>query len=548
MELRWYQRDAVDAAMESWEKGFSPVVVLPTGAGKSPLQGELARFAKERKKSILFLAHRAELIRQNAEACVQFGVSPAIYSASLGMRRMGGCVVAQMQSFARIAKRSAFDFLVIDEAHLVPHKEGTQYRKIIDALKTNNANLRILGLTATPYRLQGGPITAGEGKIFDHVCFEAPVLRLVQEGYLSPVVTRATESINLDGVRTVGGEYDAREQEARAMDPHLTARVVGDVTDALVSRRCALVYGVSVAHAEHLRDAMRAAGHTSECVTGETPNRESIIDRFKSGAIRVLVSCDVLTTGFNHPPTDIIALVRATQSTSLYVQIIGRGMRVADGKRDCLVLDYGKNIERHGPIDEVRVKPKKKKAEGEQSAPTKICQHCYGEIHAACRVCPFCDMEQPAPEKPKAMSTKASKLAILSTQKIESLTAFGIRTQAKPDDVEIVTHFEVSKYRKSFDATPTLCIEYFGARKKSAIAKEWLAPEHHTTARNKFVHIWREIETQCGIKLASPPATVDDAVAAMSGDDLRCVAIEVDKSGEYPQVKKRYWRLNEDQE
>jgi DNA repair protein RadD len=154
-----------------------------------------------------------------------------------------------------------------------------------------------------------------------------------------------------------------------------------------------------------LKDEFEAHDIEVGVVTGRTEvtAREKAIADFKSGKLRCLINVNVLTTGFDHPAVDLVALVRATASTGLYVQMVGRGTRIADGKENCLILDYGQNVERHGFIDQV--KPKDKMSSGDGEAPTKQCESCQTMVHAACQICPECGFQFPAPTLNHAASS-----------------------------------------------------------------------------------------------------------------------------------------------
>jgi len=319
-------------------------------------------------------------------------------------------------------------------------------------------------------------LTQGKDAIFKSVCYSIDVKRLIREGYLSPLVSSKTSTkIELDGVGVSGGEFVLSDLELAADVDSITEAVARDIAES--RRRHVLVFGVSVGHAARLRNAIRMQGISCETVVGETPNRGKILDAFKRGEIQCITSCDVLTTGFDSPNVNLIAVVRATMSPSLWVQICGRGMRLADGKSDCVVLDYGGNIARHGPIDDVRVTAKASNGNGK--APMKICPSCLAEVPANARTCEHCDHEFPAPER-KA-NERASTLAVISGEKSEPV-------RYAVERVEYARHEKDGK-------TPSMRVSYYGPGSKSAwhpIASEWICLEHSGFARIKAETWWRQ--------------------------------------------------------
>jgi DNA repair protein RadD len=291
-----------------------------------------------------------------------------------------------------------------------------------------------------------------------------------------------------------------------------------------------MIFGTSVAHAKRLRNEMNIRGVSCDVITGETERgqRDEIIGRFKRRDLACLASCDVLTTGFDAPVVDVLALVRPTMSPSLYVQMVGRGMRIADGKSDCLLLDYGGNIARHGPIDDVKVKPKGKKTDGE--APTKICPKCMAVQAPAIRVCEHCGYEWPAPER-KA-NDKASNLPALSLE-IKPPAPPAVPERHDVGRVEWVKHFKAG----DDTAPPTLRIDYFpegnvmGLGRK--IASEWVCVQHEEGgfAWRKAMRWWEE---HVGCRL---PESVDDAITLLEDGHMRpVVAIETTKEGKWDRV------------
>ncbi|WP_373182629.1 DEAD/DEAH box helicase family protein [Halomonas campaniensis] len=355
--LRPYQQEAVRRVVSHFRGSDDPaVVVLPTGSGKSLVIAELARLARGR---VLVLAHVRELVEQNHAKYQAYGLSADIFSAGLGRKESGRQVVfGSVQSVVRGLDRfddGNFTLLVIDECHRVSPAEDSSYRQVIDHLRAANPRLKILGLTATPYRLGQGFIyhrhhhgmVRGEADSFFRDCvFEQPLRLMVKQGYLAEPrrIDAAVERYDFSAL-TPGTSGLFREEELnRVVAGHrATPGIIAEVVERARERQGVMLFAASVAHAEEILGYLPAG--EAALVTGETPSaeRERLIAAFKARELRYLVNVAVLTTGFDAPHVDLIAILRPTESVSLYQQIVGRGLRLSPGKRDCLILDYAGN-------------------------------------------------------------------------------------------------------------------------------------------------------------------------------------------------------------
>lgn len=417
--LRDYQQRTIDMLYASMrEKDGNPVAVLPTGAGKSHIVAALCKDAVQNwpETQILMLTHVKELIEQNAEKMLlHWPDAPlGIYSAGLKRKELNSITFAGIQSIAKKADLIGhIDLCVIDECHLLNNTQQGSYRKLINDLLEINPNLRVIGLTATPYRLGQGLLTEGDDALFDYLVEPVTIEELVKRGYLAPLKSKATsDKLATDNVAKRGGEFVASElQKAVNTDP-LNHAIVSEVIQKAGDRKAWLFFCSGVEHSYAVRNVLRQEGITAETVTGDTPadERKRILSEFKSGKIRALTNANVLTTGFDYPDIDLIAMLRPTMSPSLYVQMAGRGLRIKSHTDHCLVLDFAENVERHGPI--TNVIPPRKKGSKVGEAPVKICDQCHEILHLSVRVCPECGYQ--FPERPKALGLKLSDADIMA--------------------------------------------------------------------------------------------------------------------------------------
>jgi len=342
LSLRDYQSAAIQAIYDYYERAKGDVcLVIPTAGGKSLVmasfvEGVLKAWPDQR---ILIVTHVRELIEQNhAELKRLWPEAPAgIYSAGLKQRDIAARILfAGIQSIHRKLREVGHcDLVLIDEAHLIPRASNTLYRRFLDGLKRQNPLLKVIGFTATPFRLDSGRLHEGKDAIFTDIAFEVSVRELIDAGYLAPLVSkRMAAQLDVSGVGSRAGEFIARELEAAIDQDAITASAVEEILAYGHDRKSWLVFCAGVEHAFHVRDALRAQGIACATIVGDTPSaeREAIIQAFKAGQIRCLTNANVLTTGFNAPGVDLIAMLRPTQSAGLYVQIVGRGCRLADGK------------------------------------------------------------------------------------------------------------------------------------------------------------------------------------------------------------------------
>nr|WP_105200580.1 DEAD/DEAH box helicase [Pseudoalteromonas sp. T1lg10] len=361
--LRDYQQQAVDNTLAHFRKSQrSAVIVLPTGAGKSLVIAELARLARY---PILVLTHVKELVEQNANKFRDMGLTPGIFSAGLKDKNLNEQVTfASIQSLARSIDKlqQHYSLVIIDECHRVSTEQTSQYAQVITQLKKINPGLKVLGLTATPYRLISGWVyhrhyhgfvRGPSDAPFDDCIYELPLRYLINKGYLTPprIVDAAVQHYDFSALLNGGsapseGDLNALlQQSTRA-----TKAIITDVMAQSDTRRGVMIFAATVAHAEEIHRYLPPG--QAHIIVGATPaaERDDIIARFKRQEFKYLVNVSVLTTGFDAPHVDFIALLRPTESVSLYQQIIGRGLRLCADKHECLVIDYaGNGFDIHHP-------------------------------------------------------------------------------------------------------------------------------------------------------------------------------------------------------
>jgi DNA repair protein RadD len=478
--LRSYQQDAIKAVTDYWAKGGgNPLVEMATGTGKSMVIAELTRSLMEEypRMRILMLVHVRELVGQNFAALLKvWPDAPAgIYSAGLGKRDAHHRITfASIQSvFRRADLLGDRDLIHIDEAHLVPAKGEGMYRQLLDDIHARSPHARVCGFTATPYRLDTGRLDAGTSRLFDETVYTYGIARGIEDGFLSPLVSKAgLTEIDVSAVQRRGGEFVPAQLE-KASDK-ITAQAVAEICDFGKSRRSWLVFCAGVKHAFNVRDAMRGQGISCETVTGDTPSgeRDSILRRFKAGEIKCLTNAQVLTTGFDAPAVDLVVMLRPTLSTSLYVQIVGRGTRLSSGKENCLVLDYAGNIRRHGPVDSVGAESKTFNPDSEtgkvpvDSVRAKECPGCQELIAINSITCKICGHEFPREEKPKHEAEAEKSVGILSGEKVapQQIPVVDWRLDryqkiGMPDSIKVTFIAGISEYREwiAFEHGMTRC-------------------------------------------------------------------------------------------
>jgi DNA repair protein RadD len=527
-----HQMEAVDAAFEKATPGEPSLIVLPTASGKSVITAEMCRRAVQNWGGrVLMIVRSRELCEQNLEKMI--GLWPeapvGVHSAGLGRKDIHDqilfCTIGSVHSKAHLLGR--VDMLIIDEAHMVDNKEAGTYRKFISELRRYCPHLVIYGLTASPFRGNGVWLTAGENPLFVRTVYEIKMQFLMDNGFLSPLVLADNETLmRSDGISTTNGDYSIKELSEAHDRAELVAAACADLVDRGHSRKTWIVFGVTIAHCEHIRDELIGLGVDAAVISEKTPSseRKALIARHRAGNLRCLVSVNALSVGFDSPGTDLVCLMRSTKSPVFYLQSAGRGMRVSKStsKVDCLWVDYTDTTERLGPIDKITGRLPTGGRKGE--APHKLCPNCGSQNPASATECMDCGFQFPPPERIKH-GAQASAAAVLSSQRDSMF--------------ETVPVSEVRyKLHEKPGSPPSLRVEYYDGLLKKA--SEWCCLSHAGFARTKAERWWQQRS-----KIDAIPGSAQEALEWIEYSDAilrKPEAIIVTKAEKYPSIVSYHWQ------
>lgn len=521
--LREYQQRALNE-LYAWfgenDEG-NPVVNLPTGSGKSHIIAELCKDAIQSWPStrILMMSHVKELIEQNADKMRgHWPNAPlGVYSAGMNRRDIDQITFASIQSVrARARQIGHRDLILIDECHLINNRAQGNYRKLIAALTEINPNVRVIGLTATPYRLGQGLLTDGE--LFHDIIEPVTIPELVRGGYLAPLKSKHTEAmIDTSKVHKRGGEFVAGELQSAA--DAITQQAISEIIARAADRRHWILFCAGVSHAEHCAAELDSYGIPAACITGKTPKgeRARLIQQFKAGEITALTNADVLTTGFDAPDTDLIAFLRPTMSPALYVQMAGRGMRLKKHTDHCLVLDFAGNVEDHGPL--TGVTPPKMSGEGGGEAPAKACPECDELVHSSIMMCPECGYVWPKKEKEMRLSN-ADIMGIQATE------------------ME-VTDWTWSKHTSQKSGKSMVKVKYYGGL-SDPVVTEYHCVEHGGIVGTRALAAVARIADKCGLLQQEAPNDLSDMARWLNQGTPPSIIL-YHKRGKFYEIEDRIW-------
>jgi len=537
LTLRPYQRAGIDALYDHWsEGGGNGLLVYPTGAGKSLVLAAIVQelLAQYPGMRIGVVTHVRELIQQDHQELLRlWPAAPAgIYSAGLGRKDTSQRIIfAGIQSaWKRTRELGAFDLLLIDEAHLISRSTDTTYGKFIGALREMNPEMRVIGLTATPYRLDSGRLDDGSDALFEKIIYEAKLSDLIDEGYLAPLISKGMSEIDVSSVSKRGGEFVAGDLERAANDDAVVQAAVAELVAYGADRKAWLVFCSGVKHAAHVRDEITGHGITCEAITGDMDSgqRDSIIQRFRRGEIRCLTSVGVLTTGFNVPHVDLVGMMRPTLRTGLCVQQVGRGFRTAPGKDNCLVLDWAGNVRRHGPVDLIEIKPnrggKKEAGVTVDTVRAKECPSCKSLAALNAQTCAFCGHEWTMDKA--RHDAEADDVAILSRD---------LRNQP-PEEIAVVTW--MARRHVKAGSPDSLRVTYSAGLMSYP---EWVLFEHSGPGRYRAEKWW-----QAHGGLMPVPDSVEEALVRWS-ELTQPAFIAVRKNGKWWNIVSRRFTQSQEQ-
>lgn len=358
----------------------------PTGSGKTLLASTMVKGAADKSRRIIWLAHRTELIAQTSRTFDALGIDHGFMAAGMPFNKHKSVYIGSIGSvMSRLEGLHPFDLLIADEAHRSVSKT---WQNVIEAINPR----WVIGLSATPCRLDG----RGLGENFDAIVHGEPVASLIAGGFLSPFKVYAPSVIDLTGVRTTAGDYNAADVAAASDKPVITGSAVEHYQRLTPGAR-AVVFCTSVKHAEHVAAAFNEDGVKAASIDGTMgrDERANIIGSFVRGETLVLTSCDLVSEGFDVPGIECAISLRPTKSLSLWLQQVGRALRFVPGKT-AIILDHAGNTDRHGFPDDPRewTLDAKVKRKREAAMPLKTCKHCF-TIYRPARTCPGCGFEAP---------------------------------------------------------------------------------------------------------------------------------------------------------
>ena len=527
MKLRAYQAEAVASCWQHIQSTTTnPCIEAPTGAGKSLIIAQLVKDVIDWSGRVLILCHRKELIEQNAEKIKTLAplVDVGIYSAGLSSRDTEhSCIVAGIQSVhSRADELGAFDVVLVDEAHLIPSDGDGMFLTFLAHAKLINPNIRVVGLTATPYRLKEG-LVCGPDRVLNTICHTIGIKPLIADGYLSPLISKHAEAQpDLSDIDVRGGEFVAGQLTDELSDGLVVAEAVAEMLSKTTERKSVLIFCAGREHASQVAEmvAFLSPEASVAMVDGLTSptERAATLAYFKAGSIKFLINIDVLTTGFDAPNIDCVAMLRPTLSPGLYYQMCGRGLRVAPGKADCLILDFGGNIERHGPIDRMAIKPQPK-GSGKNAPPAgKHCKVCREVSPVSVTVCIKCG---------EAFETDSNP-----THDAEASVADILSQPATTFEVESVSYSEHTKKGADDTVPKTLRVDYHIECLQYPIS-EWVCVEHDGYGLEKALAWWAKRSDQ-----PCPNLALDAAHVGNSGQLKEPSSITVDISGKFDSIKK----------
>lgn len=518
--LRPYQSEGLAAIWDYFAQGNkgNPILCWPTGTGKSIVPAIFIRDVMKMwpTQRFLMITHVKELIEQNLEVLkfVWPNAPVGVYSAGLKKKEIiypiiFGGIQSMIKNPAQFGHR---DLIFIDEAHLVNQDSASMYQAFLATMKLINSNIKIIGMSATPWRMGQGYIT--DGGLFTDIVHDLTKMenfnKLIAEGHLSPLIPLRTKTeLDISNVGVQQGEYIASQLQEAVDKADVTYKALRETVDAAAERRSWLLFAAGIEHADHIAEMLQSFGIDCAAVHSKQSSdfNDQAIRAFKNFELRAIVNYGKLTTGFNHPEIDFIGMLRPTLSVPLWVQMLGRGTRPAPNKNNCLVLDFARNTPRLGPINDPVIPRKKGEKAGD--APVKICDACGAYNYASARFCCNCGAE----------------------------FEFKIKIFAKAGDQELIrgelpiietfnVNYAIYAPHEKIGSPTSMKVTYFSGLRSF---KEYICFEHKGYAMHKAHNWWKQRHK------IDPPATVAQALQLQS--QLRCPRkIKVHVNKPYPEI------------
>ncbi len=495
--LRKYQEDALTAIWNYFIEGNTgnPIICWPTGTGKSVLPAVfIERIMKiYPTQRFMLITHVKELIEQNAEVLkIVWPTSPlGIYSAGLKLRDIAYPIIyAGIQS--AIKRPMVFghrDIIFIDEAHLVNQEESSMYQTFLATMRLINPRLKIIGMTATPFRMGQGLII--DDGIFTDIIHDLTGVngfnKLIADNYLCPLIpVRTRTELDISNVGIRNHEFIPGQLQGAVDKQEITYAALKEAINVGANRKSWLIFSSGIEHAEHIAAMLTSFGVDCAAVHSKqkAEYNDAAIRAFKSNKLRSIVNFSKLTTGFNHPDIDFIIDLRPTMSIPLHVQKLGRGTRPVPGKENCLVADHARNVPRLGPINDPIIPRKKGEKPGDP--PVKLCEHCGAYNHASVRICCQCDAEFHFKVK---IVPKAGHEEIIKS------------------DLPVIKNFDVKRVvylpHQKTGSPPCMKIQYYTGLQ---MFQEFIMFEHGGLMSKRARDWWRQVHK------SEPPKTTQEAL------------------------------------
>lgn len=408
ISLRPYQLELIEVV---WQEMFhSPTVLaqLPTGGGKTLCFSHLIKKGMEAKSDMrtMVIMGRIDLVTQTERAIARVVERKhiGVYCGTINRKELNRQVtVASIQSLRALHSVPFVNMLIIDEVHNLDEENKGGYLNFVEKLKVVNPKLKVIGFTATPFRNRG--YIFGEDKLFKKLSYKKTIQDMIAMGFLCrPILKQSDNAFDTSTLRTRAGEYMQEDVDVLVSNEHTMELQIKEALKNQVGRISIAWATANIDHCNRVLNALEKEGEYATSVHSKQnrDTRNANLSAFMGGSCRHMVFVSVLSEGFDHPPIDCVVLMRPTRSPVLYVQTVGRGLRIYENKKDCLVLDYGQVVRELGPLDDPKVKGKK----GEGEAVLKCCPQCSVWCFGGCMTCPECSFAFPPPLAPEEKLTK----------------------------------------------------------------------------------------------------------------------------------------------